>query len=67
MRTEAKIALRSILGEFLANCGMLEPCWYRLFGGRNKYIPRTEEPSYIPALSKVLGMNDMLSEELLLA
>jgi hypothetical protein len=37
---------------------MLEPCWYRLFGARNKCIP---------ALSEGLGMNGMLSEELLLA
>jgi hypothetical protein len=69
-RTEAKIALRSILGEFLANCcGELEPCWYRIFGARNKYIPNTtdEEPSPIPALSKVFGISDMLTDELLLA
>jgi hypothetical protein len=52
---EAKIALRSILGEFLANCSVLEPCWYRIFGARNKYIPNTEEPSHIPALSKIVA------------
>jgi hypothetical protein len=68
-RTEAKkIALRSILGEFLANCsGELEPCWYRIFGDRDKYIPNTEKPSHIPALSGVFGVNDELSDELLLA
>jgi hypothetical protein len=55
-----------VLGEFLANCSVLEPCWYRIFGARNKFIPNTEEPSHIPALSKVFGMNDKLSDELLL-
>jgi hypothetical protein len=64
---EAKIALRSILGEFFADRSVSEPCWYRIFGDRNKYIPNTEEPSHIPALSMVFGMNDKLSDELLLA
>ena len=66
-RTEAKIALRSILGEFLANCSVLEPCWYRIISTRNKYIPDTEEPSHISAVSKFFGMNDKLSDDLLLA
>jgi hypothetical protein len=64
-RTEAKIALRRILGDFLADrCG-LEPCWYRLISTRDKHIPGTEKPSHIPALSQVFGMNDRLSDDLL--
>ncbi len=64
-RSEAKIALRSILGEFLSDCSVLEPCWYRIFGARDEYIPNTNEPSHTPALSKIFGMNDKLSDELL--
>jgi hypothetical protein len=66
-RTEEKLALRSILGDFLADRGVLEPCWYRLISTRDKHIPNTEKPSHIPALSQVFGMNDRLSDDLLLA
>ncbi len=67
MNSEAIRALRSILGEFFADRSVSEPCWYRLISARDKYIPRTEKPAHIPALSHVFGMNDKLSDELLLA
>jgi hypothetical protein len=66
MNSEAIRALRSILGEFFADRSVSEPCWYRLISARDKYIPRTEKPAHIPALSHVFGMNDKLSDELLL-
>jgi hypothetical protein len=66
-KTEAKIALRSILGDFLANRRGMEPCWYRLVSTHNKHIPGTESPSPLPPISQVFGMNDIYSDELLLA
>jgi hypothetical protein len=66
-RFEAKIALWSIFGDFLADRCVMKPRWYHLISTRNKHIPGTEKPSHIPALSQVFGMNDMLSDELLLA
>jgi hypothetical protein len=64
---KAKIALRSILGDFLANRRGMEPCWYRLVSTHNKHIPDTESPSPLPPISQVFGMNDIYSDELLLA
>jgi hypothetical protein len=66
-KTEAKIALRSILGDFLANRRGMEPCWYRLVSTHNKHIPGTESPSPLPPISQVFGMNAIYSDELLLA
>jgi hypothetical protein len=66
-KAEARIALRSILGDFFADRSVSEACWYRLISGRDKYIPSTEKPSHIPALSRVFGISDRLSDELLLA
>jgi hypothetical protein len=66
-KTEAKIALRSILGDFLANRRGMEPCWYRLVSTHDKHIPGTESPSPLPPISQVFGMNDIYSDELLLA
>jgi hypothetical protein len=54
-RTEAKLALRSILDDFLADRGVLEPYWYRLISTRDKDRPNTEKPSHIPALPRSLG------------
>jgi hypothetical protein len=65
--SEAKRALRRILGDFFADRSVAEPYWYRLISARDKHIPYTEKPAHIPALSHVFGMNDKLSDELLLA
>jgi hypothetical protein len=62
---EAKIALRSILSDFFADCYLLDSCWYRINSAQNKCIPGTELPSHIYALSKVFGMYDRVSDDLL--
>jgi hypothetical protein len=67
-KIEAKGALRSIFGRvFFADRSVSEPCWYRLTSARDQYIPSTEKPSRVPAQSRVFGISDKLSDELLLA
>jgi hypothetical protein len=66
-REAARIALWSILGEFLDDRRVLEPSWYRLVSAHKRYKPGTKEPSHSPTLSKVFWMKDRFTDELLWA
>jgi hypothetical protein len=38
MKSEAKRALRSVMNGFFPDRRVLEPCWYRISGARNRMI-----------------------------
>ena len=68
----AKNELRSYLAHFLENCAATQACWYRVDSctfGQMQAVEQGKDPvdSPLPPLSRLMGMENEQSNDLLLA
>jgi len=55
------------VADFFLECQKLQPSWYRVDSLRNQEILGDNNPAFIPPLSKLFGMRNELTNDLLLA